>query len=429
MLSSEAKKRVVLALLAGDSAVEAAKGALPEVCSPQNARHWQEAIASDNVSASGESASDVEADGERCVTYLGTAVRTEAQAIAKGEIDLSYWRKHQLVLNHWEVGAKGPDGKLVVTPLWQVKLWLRARAQTELQLEKLAADTITQMKAHSPTYAVEKLPSRGDLQAGKMLEVDILDVHLGSLSWAAETGKDYDVDISKNRYEAILRELLALAGGVCSRPEQICLPIGNDFLHIDTERGSTTGDTLVDTDTRATRVFEIGKEVLIHAIDSLLPRTGRVIVPVVPGNHDQFSMNHLGQTIAAWYRNAGGRVQVDFRPPLRKYVQWGRCLLGFTHGSEEKRARLPMLMAAEQAEMWAKTKHRAWRVGHLHHRAQYLVPTGETIDGVYVRQSMALADRDAWHTRKGFIGTPVGASATLWDKEKGAVVEFTVAVE
>ena len=296
-------------------------------------------------------------------------------------------------------------------------------------MARVAELTIEQMKLHCASYDVKRYPVREDTQRGKMLEIDILDVHLGSLAWSAETGKDYDVDIAESRYGEVLRELVALASGVCSRPEQICLPIGNDFLHIDTEHGSTTGDTLVDTDTRATRVFEIGKKVLIHAIDFLLPRTSCVIVPVVPGNHDQFSMNHLGQTIAAWYRNAGLRVKVDFRPPLRKYVVWGHNLIGYTHGSEEKKERLPMLMAAEQKTAWAVTTHRTWRVGHLHNRRSLLAPVGETIDGVWIKQCMALTSRDAWHTKKGFVGSPVGASATLWDKDKGAVVEFVVAMD
>ena len=40
-------------------------------------------------------------------------------------ISLDEWEIEKQVLNTWEVGAKGPDGNIVTTPLFQVKLWLK----------------------------------------------------------------------------------------------------------------------------------------------------------------------------------------------------------------------------------------------------------------------------------------------------------------
>ena len=42
----------------------------------------------------------------------------------------------------------------------------------------------------------------------------------------------------------------------------------------------------------------------------------------------------------------------------------------FTHGSEEKRDSLPMLMANERKELWAETKFREWHLGHMHRKKE-----------------------------------------------------------
>jgi hypothetical protein len=377
-----------------------------------------------------EGVQDSQDGGKRSVSVTKAGIRTIADALEFAEVDLRVWKVERSKVNKWEVGTKDADGTVRTTPLWQVCVWLKAREQSELQLESIAEKTIAQMASHAPTmeqYRGLVLPATNS--SGKMLELDIMDVHLGMLSWSQETGKDYDAEIAGSRYMQGLFSLVGLSEQVCARPEAILLPTGNDFLHIDTERGSTTGDTPVDVDTRATRVFELGKMLIVKAVDYLLTKTPVVVVPFVPGNHDRFSLLHLAQTIAAWYRNMSGRVIVDFSPRLRKYTRWGKCLLGHTHGSEEKRARLPMIMAHEEPEAWAGTVHRAWRLGHWHSAGSFLVPVGETIDGVWVEQSAALAPRDAWHTRKGFVGAPAQATATLWDKEKGPQTRFSVRMD
>jgi hypothetical protein len=369
---------------------------------------------------------DEMAGGKRALRSISSEVRTVEDALRKGEVDLARWTVERCKVNSWEVGTKDPkSGRVTVTQLWQVCVWLKAVGEDELQLERIAERTIEQMRTHAPLYKLELLPS--PRTTGKMLELDLIDVHIGLLSWAPETGVNYDTEIASSRYMRMLDSLIGLARGYSF--EAVLLPTGNDFLHIDTERGSTTGDTAVDVDTRATRVFEQGKLLMIAAIDRLLLVAPKVIVPIVPGNHDRFSMLHLGHTLAAWYRNMGSRVEIDFSPKLRKYVEWGRNLVGYTHGSEEKKEKLPMLMASEAKQAWARTLHHAWRIGHLHHARSLLVPMGDTSGGVWIKQCAALTSRDAWHTKHGFVGAAPAASGTIWDREEGPVVELAMTVK
>lgn len=54
-------------------------------------------------------------------------IRTLAQLLAAGEVDLQKWKVLTYRLNKWEVGARDPDGEMVVTPLFQVKATLVRR--------------------------------------------------------------------------------------------------------------------------------------------------------------------------------------------------------------------------------------------------------------------------------------------------------------
>ncbi len=45
-------------------------------------------------------------------------------------ISLEDWEIEKQVVNTWEVGAKGPDNKIVTTPLFQVKVWLKSKQST-----------------------------------------------------------------------------------------------------------------------------------------------------------------------------------------------------------------------------------------------------------------------------------------------------------
>jgi len=44
--------------------------------------------------------------------------------VKEAEIDLNIWTIDKHIINKWEVGGKGPDGLICITPLWQVKVWL-----------------------------------------------------------------------------------------------------------------------------------------------------------------------------------------------------------------------------------------------------------------------------------------------------------------
>lgn len=381
-------------------------------------------LAAPSDTASSEHESVVtDARGAVTVQTRGTRIRTVEAARAHAGVAGDGWTVVRSTVKRWEMGSKNADGEPVVTPLWGVTVVVAPVGDEAVQYERVLAKTLEQMASHAPTYDVTKLPP-AERSTGRMLELDILDPHVGMYAWAGETGRSWDLDIASARYMEMLDRLLTATARY--PVEQIVMPVGNDFFHCDTEARTTTSEkTTVDVDTRATKVFEVGKLVLVRAIDRLLTVAPKVRVPVVPGNHDTLSMIHLGHVLAAWYRNLGGRVEIDFSPPSRKYVRYGKNLIGYEHGADVKRERLPMIMAHERAKDWAETTHRRWVTGHWHHEKRLLVIASD--DGcVEMRQCRALCPSDAWHTKKGFVGAPAGASATVWDAAGGPVAEFSV---
>lgn len=147
-----------------------------------------------------------------------------------------------------------------------------------------------------------------------------------------------------------------------------------------------------------------------------------VEVIIVQGNHDEQRSFYLGDAISCWYHKTK-HVTVDNRPALRKYVCFGNNLIGYTHGSNEKLLQLQGIMACEVPDLWGRTVHREWHLGHFHHKKDLILRT-EDILGVTIRYMRGLTAADAWTINKGFIGSPREAEGFLWDPKDGIKAQF-----
>ena len=66
------------------------------------------------VSSAGSDTQQVDLYSKRIITL--------DDAIRKAGVNLKVWEVERFIINSWEVGAKGPDKKIRVTPLWQAGL-------------------------------------------------------------------------------------------------------------------------------------------------------------------------------------------------------------------------------------------------------------------------------------------------------------------
>ena len=331
------------------------------------------------------------------------------------KIDRSEWHIERCKVNHWEVGAV-VDNVILTEPLHQLTIWLKQRQ--DAVLVKLREELLADLRALPNAKPIRY--KRVKESNAHLLEVDAFDLHFGKLSWRHETGEDYDLKIAARCFREAIEDLIRKASGY--DVEQVLFPVGNDLLQTDNLFSTTTGGTLQDTDSRYQKAFRHAVTAMIWAIRRLR-EVAPVVVPIIPGNHDRLAAFHVGEVLEAVFAGDKG-VKVDNSPNLRKYVRYGTTLLGLTHGSEEKVADLPLIMAREEPKAWGECSVHEWHIGHLHKSKETRYIAGDTFNGVGVRVITALTAADAWHHSKGYIKARRAAEAFLWSKTAGYAGHF-----
>ena len=109
-------------------------------------------------------------------------------------------------------------------------------------------------------------------------------------------------------------------------------------------------------------------------------------------------------------------------PTLRKYHEFGKTMIMFTHGNKGKQPDYPLLMASEQPDMWGRTRFREAHIGHWH-RSEV-----NEYHGVRIRTLSSLAAADAWHAEHQFVGQQRQAEAFVWHRTEGLIGQATYTV-
>ena len=121
---------------------------------------------------------------------------------------------------------------------------------------------------------------------GRILEVNISDLHLGKLAWGEECGENFDHKIASDRYKYIITDILDQVSHL--EFDKIYFIWSNDFYHFDTVENTTTGGTRQDTDLRWQKLFRIGVGLLVWGIDKLAEKAP-VETFYVGSNHDRMT--------------------------------------------------------------------------------------------------------------------------------------------
>lgn len=346
-------------------------------------------------------------------------IRTLEDLLKFAEVDPDVWQAERLVVNKWDMGYKDSDGVAQTKMLYQIKAQLK-RCRVIERTKEIVAQLLSEFAKKSPVVKAAPKPNK----SGVLMEISICDLHLGKLCWAPEAGEHYDVRIAESGFNEAVSALLDRAHGF--KVEKFLLPIGNDFFNVDGKDNQTTAGTPQREDGRWQRSFVIGRKMMTDAINRL-----REIAPVdvvmVSGNHDTERVFYLGEALQGWFSRTAG-VNVDNSPRMRKYYSWGKNLIGFTHGNEERHRDLPLIMATEMPKEWAATKFREFHLGHWHHKKDiHFQPTAE-YQGIRVRMLPSLCPADDWHRLKGYEGLRA-AESFLWDSAQGCVGSFSFTPE
>lgn len=217
------------------------------------------------------------------------------------------------------------------------------------------------------------------------------DPHFGMLAWWQDAGEDFDLKIAEQLTCAAVDRLVAVAPGAGTA---LLLNLG-DQSHADNQKNVTNSGHQLDVDGRWTKVQQVGLYAMIHAVWRLLEKFPKVIFRINRGNHDGHSAYALAMMMSCYFRNEP-RVTIDLSPAAVWYYQFGKNLIGSTHGDTIKGPAMPGVMAADVPEMWGNTKHRTWFVGHVHHQDL------KEYAGCVVEYFRTLAARDAWHAGQGY---------------------------
>lgn len=359
-----------------------------------------------------------QAGTRECIEFdcMSAKIKTLEDLLEYAAVDLEAWEVDKFVVNKYDMGTKFPDGTTARTPLFQVKAWLKKR--TSWSVQEFRQKLLDDMRQMAPRYRPVRTPRRQ--RSGLMYEISIFDHHVGKLCWAPETGNNYDLKIAQTTYMDAVEDLASRVRGVPL--DYILFPIGNDFLHTDNAAGTTARGTPQDVEGRWQLQFFHAKRMIVTAVDRLR-EIAPVKIVVVAGNHDKERMFYLGDSVESWYR-LDRRTSIDNGPALRKYVDHGIVLLGFTHGSEEKHEDLPRLMADEVPELWAKAHHREIHLGHRHKKKETRYVSTDTYGRTVVRILPSLSAVDAWHFSKGYVSQRC-SEAYLWSKETGYMSHFS----
>lgn len=247
----------------------------------------------------------------------------------------------------------------------------------------------------------ENVKPRKATKAPKHAEADIMcgypigDHHFGMYAWARETGAPYDTETARQLLADAIDHLVESAP-----PAETALLCNlGDYLHGDDSSNSTKrSHHQLDIDTRYARVHRIAAFGLAHTIERLLKKHQLVKIVNVKGNHDEDSAAWLSTVLLAWFRNEP-RVEVEDSPAEILFHQFGRNMIGMTHGHNIKLERMPQVMAALAPEMWGDTTYRVGWQGHVHHSQRLAVKE----DGGAIAETFGvLPPNDKYSASQGF---------------------------
>lgn len=241
------------------------------------------------------------------------------------------------------------------------------------------------------------------------------DPHFGMFAWKGDTGQNWDLKIARRAVHDVFSKVIARS----PYTRRALLIIGGDILHADNGKNTTTAGTFQDVDGRFSKVVDMAGETAVDNINLLLQHHEEVEVIVLPGNHDETSFYAITMFLRAWFRNEP-RVTIDRSPNPLRYREFGKVMLGMTHGHKAKASRMPLLMAADNREMWGRTKFPYAHTFHVHHASKDQDEDG----GVWIETHRIIAPQDAWHYAEGYRSGR-GLVSITYDPERGEVGRAT----
>lgn len=297
----------------------------------------------------------------------------------------------------------------------EVMQWVKTNQDLDRQLEIIreTAEALKEDIPKEPALVYEGVSDK------ELCSVYVLtDYHIGQMSWAGETGVDWDTDKSSDFLVRWFER--AIAAAPASEVGVLC-QLG-DFLHFDgLEAVTPTSKHVLDADARYPKIVGAAIKAVRRIVKMMLAKHRYVHIIMAEGNHDLASSVWLRAMFADKYEDEP-RVTVD-NTSLPYYVyQHGKTMLGFHHGHKKSMGDLSKMFAGSFRQMHGQTEFTYIHTGHYHH-----VSSKEDSIAI-VEQHATMAPKDA-HSARGGYQSHRGAVVIHYHRQHGEVGRLTIRPE
>lgn len=346
-------------------------------------------------------------------------------ALAKANVDLDVWEIEKIVINGWDVTMKLKDGnkdRPFRSQNQQIKIVLKRKVP--IDIENAVENLLNRLKEKSKVVKKFKTPKSKNSRA---FEICIMDPHFGMQCLRPGADNDQTKAYCAQIVLETVDEMIELAKAY-GPFEQVILPLGNDFFHINNEKSTTRGGTFLPDADGFYYTFIDGEILAVEIVERLL-KVAPVFIYSIPGNHDFTTSFMLGRVLNAYFHN-NANVVVNADESPYKFHRFGCNLIGYEHGHNVKPIRLAALMANECPEDWAATKHgyREWHIGDQHRKGSMSPITFEE-QGVSVEFLPGITVPNNWHREKSFNWQKRGTMGYIWDAKEGPISRLQVNID
>lgn len=279
------------------------------------------------------------------------------------------------------------------------------------EVEDLHVALIEEMKQYAPVYPLIERAIPTDWH---LLVLDPADIHIGKLCEAFETGEEYNSQIAVQRVREWVEGILHRCAGY--NIEKILFIGGNDILHVDNPKSSTTSGTHQDVSWMRYTNFLMGKKLMVDILEMLLT-IADVHFIYCPSNHDYMSGFMLCDSIASRF-SKNPNITFDSDMKHRKYYRYYNNLIWVTHWDGAKEKDLPLLMAQESPD-WSDTRRRYILWHHVHHFS------AKDYIGVTYQTLRSPSGCDSRHHRNWYQYSPVAVEWFLHHPQHWQIAKFS----
>lgn len=293
------------------------------------------------------------------------------------------------------------------------------------QEEKWRDEFLKKVKQAAPRY---RTPRKNRVTDGHLHLIDVADLHINKLGVNRDGSINYNADIAVERAHAAVDSLVTRGQGY--NVEQFILPIGNDVLHTEGMNPSTSKGTAQTSDRHWTTAIDMAFAMYVSMVESLLT-VAPVKIVHCRDNHAEFASYMLAKQLDA-YLHRHKWLTSDISHLDRAYHQYGSVLIGMDHGHGVATAKLPQVVAAEQAGLWGQTTKRVFYRHHIHHadfkNSNVRVKEDQTLKdypGLTIQSMRSPSGTDEYHHNHGYVHAPKAVDSFIIHPTMGQVAHLT----